>query len=127
MTQLFMDGPLALGWYMRRRDFIALVGGVAGAWSVAARAQQPEPIRRIGVLMNLTAGDPESHVKLAAFAQGLQEVGWTIGRNVRIEYRFGGGDGDLYRRYSAELIALAPEVILAAGGTSVGALQQATR
>jgi putative ABC transport system substrate-binding protein len=111
---------------IKRREFIAGLGSAA-AWPVVARGQQADRMRRIGVLMNLTAGDSESHVKLEAFAQGLQEAGWTIGRNVRIEYRFGGGDSDLYRKYAAELVALAPEVILAAGGTSVRALQQATR
>jgi putative tryptophan/tyrosine transport system substrate-binding protein len=108
---------------MRRREFIA---GVA-AWPLAARAQQGERVRRIGVLMNLAADDPETVRRMAAFVQGLQELGWTDGRNVRIEYRYGVGDADRYRRYAAELVALAPDVILAAGGTVVGALQQATR
>jgi putative ABC transport system substrate-binding protein len=111
---------------MRRREFIAGLGSAA-VWPLAAQAQQPERIRRIGVLMNLAADDPETLRRIAAFVQGLQELGWTDGRNVRIEYRYGMGDADRYRRYSAELVALAPDVILAAGGTVVGALQQATR
>jgi putative tryptophan/tyrosine transport system substrate-binding protein len=112
---------------MKRREFITLLGGAAAAWPVAARAQQPARVRLIGVLMNLTADDPASHLQLAAFAQGLQESGWAIGRNVRIEYRFGAGDNELYRKYAAELVGLAPDVIMTVGGTSAGALQQASR
>jgi putative ABC transport system substrate-binding protein len=111
---------------MKRREFITLLGGAA-AWPLAAWAQQPPRLRMIGALMNLTADNPLSHLQLAAFAQGLQEAGWAIGRNVRIEYRFGAGDGELYRKYAAELVALAPDVILTVGGTSTGALQQASR
>jgi putative ABC transport system substrate-binding protein len=110
---------------IRRRVFITLLGGAA-AWPFAARAQ-PARLRMIGVLLNLTADDPRSHFQLAAFAQGLQEAGWAIGRNVRIEFRFGAGDGELYRKYAAELAALAPDVILTVGGTSAGALRQASR
>ena len=111
---------------MRRRQFIAGLGSAA-AWPVVARAQQPARMRRIGVLMNLAADDPESLTRIAAFHQGLQEVGWNIGRNVQIDYRSGLGDADRYRRYAAELVALAPDVILATGGTTVKPLLQATR
>ena len=111
---------------MRRREFIAGLGGAA-AWPVVARAQQPARMRRIGVLMNLATDDPESLTRIAAFHQGLQEVGWNIGRNVQIDYRSGLGDADRYRRYAAELVALAPDVILATGGTTVKPLLQATR
>jgi putative ABC transport system substrate-binding protein len=111
---------------MKRRDFIALLGGAA-AWPLAARAQQPERIRRVGVLMNLTADDPEAPGRVAAFAQGLGELGWTIGRNVRIDYRWGANDPDRGRRYADELIALVPDVILASGSTAVRPLLQVTR
>jgi len=111
---------------MRRRTFIAGLGSAA-AWPVVARAQQPARMRRIGVLMNLATDDPESLTRIAAFHQGLQEVGWNIGRNVQIDYRSGLGDADRYRRYAAELVALAPDVILATGGTTVKPLLQATR
>ena len=111
---------------MRRREFIALIGGAA-TWPLTARAQQPDRMRRIGVLMPLAADDPEAQARLAAFAQGLQELGWTDGRNVRIDTRWGAGDADEIRKYAAELVALAPDVILAAGGAVVGPLLQATR
>ena len=103
-----------------------LLGGAA-AWPFAARAQQPERIRRVGVLMNLTADDPEAPGRVAAFAQGLGELGWTIGRNVRIDYRWGANDPDRGRRYADELIALVPDVILASGSTAVRPLLQVTR
>jgi putative ABC transport system substrate-binding protein len=111
---------------IRRREFVGLVGGAA-AWPLAARAQQRERMRRIGVLMGLAAGDPETPARLAAFAQGLQQSGWTIGRNVRVDYRFGAGDPDLYRQYAAELIALMPDVVLATAALSVEILRQQTR
>ena len=111
---------------MRRREVVRLLGG-AVAWPLAARAQQREQMRRIGVLMNLTADNPESPVRVAAFAQGLQELSWTVGRNVRIDTRWGAGDANLYRRYAEELIALAPEVVLGFGASIVGALQRASR
>ena len=111
---------------MKRRQFITILGGAA-AWPLAARAQQSERMRRIGVLMNLAADDPEAQVRLAAFHQGLQELGWTVGRNLRIDTRWGAGDADRYRRYSTELVALAPDVILAASGATVPWLLQATR
>jgi putative ABC transport system substrate-binding protein len=111
---------------MRRRDFITLLG-TAVARPVAARAQQREQMRRIGVLMNLGSDDAEGQARNAAFLQGLQELGWTVGRNVRIEYRWGAGDAELFRRYASELVALAPDVILAGGGAVVPSLLQATR
>jgi putative tryptophan/tyrosine transport system substrate-binding protein len=112
---------------LKRREFIALLGSAAVGWPLVARAQQPERMRRIGVLMNLTADDPESPVRIAAFLQGLQQLGWTDGRNVRIEYRWGGDEAERYHTYAAELVALAPDVILAGASTSVAALQQASR
>jgi putative tryptophan/tyrosine transport system substrate-binding protein len=112
---------------MRRREFITLIGGAAAAWPLAARAQQREQMRRIGVLMNLSSDDAEGQARNAAFLQGLQELGWTVGRNVRIEYRWGAGDAELFRRYASELVALAPDVILAGGGAVVPSLLQATR
>jgi putative tryptophan/tyrosine transport system substrate-binding protein len=90
---------------IRRREFITLLGGAA-AWPLAARAQQPERRRRIGVLMNLAADDPEGQARIGAFLQGLQELGWAIGRNVQIDYRWGQNNRD--RKYAAELAALAP-------------------
>src|SRR5262249_35237103 len=114
------------GARVRRREFITLLGG-AVAWPLAAPAQQPERMRRVGVLMNLAADDPEALARLAAFHQGLQEAGWVVGRNLRIEYRWGAGDADRFRRYAAELVALAPDVILATSGSTVPWLLQATR
>src|SRR5262245_26551795 len=112
---------------MRRREFIALISSGVAAWPLAARAQQAERMRRIGVLMNLAAADPEGEARLAAFLQALQGSGWTDGRNVRIETRLTAGDPERARAYAAELIALAPDVILADGGTTVGPLLNATR
>jgi hypothetical protein len=109
---------------MKRREFITLLGSAASAWPLAARAQQGERMRRIAVLMNLTADDPESAVRIAAFAQGLEQLGWTLGRNVQIDYRWGAGNTERIRGYAAELVALAPDVILAVGAVSVGPLQQ---
>src|SRR5262245_18702562 len=114
---------------MRRRDFITLLGGAAAAvtWPLAPRAQQPDRVRHVGVLMNLAAEDPESQRRVTAFVQGLQELGWTDGRNVRIETRWGVSDAEHNRRYAAELIALAPDVILASGTPVLVALQRETR
>ncbi len=112
---------------MRRREFITLLGGAAVGWPLAARAQQGERMRRIGVLMALAADDPEGQARLTAFVQGLQELGWTDGRNVRIDYRWPAGDAERTRRYATELAALAPDVILAGGGSVVPSLLQATR
>jgi putative ABC transport system substrate-binding protein len=111
---------------MRRRRFIALVGGAA-VWPLAAGAQQAGGVRRIGVLMTVTAEEPQGQAQLAAFAQGLQEFGWTVGRNIRIDYRWGAGDVDRFRKYAAELVALTPDVVLATAGSVVGAFQQASR
>ena len=112
---------------MRRRQFIALLGG-AGAWPLTARAQQGERMRRIGVLMNLASDDAEGQARRTAFAQGLQQFGWTDGRNARIEYRWAVGDAERIRKQAAELVTLAPDVILAASGVPVvTALLQATR
>ena len=112
---------------MRRREFISLLGGTAVAWPLVAHAQQPERMRRIGVLMGTAADDPESPLRVAAFAQGLGELGWTVGRNVQIDYRWGGGDPERFRRSASELAALAPNVILANATPAVLAVQQATR
>ena len=112
---------------MKRREFITLLGGSAAAWPLTARAQQGERVRRIGVLMALAADDPQSPVRVASFAQELQQLGWTIGRNVRIDYRWGAGNADNARKYAAELAALSPDVILANGSPSIMALQSATR
>src|SRR5215475_14891815 len=113
---------------LKRREFITLLGGAAAAWPLAAKAQQRERMRRIGVLVsNLAADDPEWLSRSNAFVQGLQERGWSNGGNVRIEYRWGLGDPDRQRKYAAELVALAPDVILAAGAAAVAALQQSNR
>ena len=111
---------------LNRREFIALVGGAA-ACPLAARAQQSERMRRVGVLMNRAATDPEGQARLAAFQQGLQQAIWSIGRNVRIDTRWGEDDLDLEAKYAAELIALAPDIIFASGTLSVAALQRVSR
>jgi putative ABC transport system substrate-binding protein len=112
---------------MKRREFITLLGGAAAAWPLAARAQQPGGMRRIGVLMNLAADDPEGQTRIAAFLKALQQLGWADGRNVRIDTRWGAGNADDFRKYAAELVALAPDVILATGAATVSPLLQATR
>jgi putative ABC transport system substrate-binding protein len=112
---------------VRRREFISFIGGAALAWPPAARAQQAERVRRVGMLLNLAADDPESAARIAAFAQGLQEFGWTIGRNVRIDYRWAAGDPRRFQKYAEELVALAPNILVAAATPSVLALQQATQ
>jgi putative ABC transport system substrate-binding protein len=112
---------------MRRREFITLLGGAVAAWPLPVRAQQSDQIRRIGVLMNLAAGDPEGQTRIGAFIRALQQLGWIDGRNARIDTRWGAGDADSFRRHAAELVALAPNVILAATSPAVGALHQATR
>src|SRR5262245_40170292 len=109
-----------------RREFITLLGGAA-AWPTAARAQQGERMRRIGVLLPAVASDPEYQARVGAFMQALALLGWTDGRNVRIETRWGAGDADHYREYAAELVALAPDVIVAAASPTVAALQRETR
>src|SRR5258708_39930467 len=99
---------------MRPREFISLIGGAVG-WPLAARAQQPERMRRIAVLLQTAEGDPQARIEVAAFLRGLQELGWSEGRNVRIDTRWGGGNADRIRKYAAELVALAPEAVLAPG------------
>ena len=111
---------------MRRREFIALIGGAAVIFPLSASAQQPDRMRRIGVLISLAADDPEGQARLAAFVQGLRELGMTEGREVRIDIRWTAGNPDSARKYAAELVALAPDVILASGGTVVGSLLKAT-
>jgi ABC-type uncharacterized transport system substrate-binding protein len=111
---------------MRRREFISLLGGAA-AWPLAAGAQQGERVRRIGVLMAQAANDPEGQARIAAFLQGLQELGWSVGRNLRIDIRWSAGNADDTHKYAAELVALAPDIILASTTPSVAALLQATR
>jgi putative tryptophan/tyrosine transport system substrate-binding protein len=111
---------------MKRREFIAGLGSAA-IWPVVVRAQQSQRMRRIGVLINVAEGDPTLPVLLAAFEQGLQELSWTVGGNIRIDYRFGAADPDLIRKYAEELVALAPDVILAQGASAVGPLRQVTR
>jgi putative ABC transport system substrate-binding protein len=112
---------------MKRREVITLLGGAAVAWPLAARAQQGERVRRIGVLMYRSESDPRGLDYITAFAQGLAELGWTVGRNVRIEYRWGAGNLDRFRSYAADLVALSPDVVLATAGSIVGAFQQASR
>jgi putative ABC transport system substrate-binding protein len=109
---------------MKRREFIALLGGAAATWPLAARAQQTARVRRICVLMSTAVDDPQDQARLAAFAQGLQELGWTIGRNLRIDYRWGASSPDNTRKYAAELAALAPDVMLTSGTIALAAVQQ---
>src|SRR5437868_2318204 len=114
---------------MRRREFITLLGGAAASsvsWPLVARAQQPERMPRIGVLSNLSQDDPEAPARDAAFVQGLQQLGWIDGRNVRIDYRYAEADPAQFRRFAGELVALAPDVVLAYTSPAVTALQQAT-
>ena len=111
---------------MRRRDFIAGLGSTA-AWPLVARAQQRERLRRIAVFLPSAATDPESMSRIAALLQGLQELGWTDGRNVRIDFRWGAGEGDQYRKIATELIALGPDVVVASGTLTVAAFQRTSR
>ena len=111
---------------MRRREFITLLGGVAVSWPVAAEAQQP-PMRRIGVLMNRAADDPDAQARITAFRQRLQQLGWTDGSNIQIDTRWGEDDVDRERKGAAELVALAPDIILASGTLSVAELQKVSR
>jgi putative ABC transport system substrate-binding protein len=114
--------------HLRRREFIAALGGAAVSWPLGARAQQPERVRRIGVLTDLPSDDAEAQLRNAAFLQGLQTLGWMVGRNLRIDFRWGtGGDADRLRAYAAELVALAPDAILAVAITPLVQMQQATR
>src|SRR5260221_4522266 len=104
---------------MRRREFITLIGAAA-AWPLAGRAQQGDQMRRVGVLIGIAANDPDAQTRLAAFVQNLQQLGWTDGRNVRIDYRWGGGDADRVRKYAAALLALRPDLVFASGGAREG-------
>jgi putative ABC transport system substrate-binding protein len=112
---------------MRRREFITLLGNAAATWPFAARAQQPERMRRIGVLMSRAWDDPQGQARLAAFQQALQQLGWSDGRNMRMDLRWGENDADRARRYAQELVALAPDILLADGTVSSTALQHITR
>src|SRR4051812_12067878 len=103
---------------MKRREFITLLGGAAAAWPLAARGQETARMRRIGFLTSQAADDPVSQAYMAALLQGLQESGWTVGRNVRIDSRWGAVDPELKRKYAAELVALAPDVIVATGDSN---------
>src|SRR5215470_14586832 len=104
---------------MKRREFITLLGGEAAAWPLTARAQQGDRMRRIGVLINRAADDPEGQARLAALKQGLVQLGWTDGRNVRIDTRWGEDDAERARKYAAELVTLSPDVIVASGSLGV--------
>jgi putative tryptophan/tyrosine transport system substrate-binding protein len=112
---------------MRRREFITFLGGAAVGWPFAARAQQPDRVRRVGVLFPLTADDPETQARKAVFEQSLNHLGWTVGRNLQIDYRLAGGAADPIRRSAAELVALAPDVLMTFGSATIGPVQQATR
>jgi putative ABC transport system substrate-binding protein len=112
---------------IERRKFLATLGGAAAAWPLAARAQQADRMRRIGVLTPYPADDAEGHARLTAFAQALQQSGWTLGQNVRIDYRWGPGNADIMRKYATELVALGPDVVLASTSAAVAALLDASR
>jgi putative ABC transport system substrate-binding protein len=112
---------------MKRREFMTLLGGAAAVWPLAARAQQRKQMRRIGALMPYSANDPQVQSRNAAFLQGLQQLGWSVGNNVEIDYRWSGGNEDDTRKYAAELVALAPDVIFTAGSAGAGPLRRATR
>src|SRR6516225_5383295 len=119
--------PGQRGARMRRREFIALLGGAAVAWPLAARAQQGERMRRIGVLLSTSEGDRQRQAQLAAFVQRLTELGWAGGRNARLDVRWTAGNVDAARKYATELVALAPDVIVTDTSFNVAAMQQATR
>ena len=112
---------------MRRREFITLLGGAAAAWPLATRAQQPDRMRHIGVLMNLAESDPEGQGYLAAFRQRARELGWVERRNIQLEYRWTVGSPDRARAFAAELVGMKPDVILVGGGTALSAMMEATR
>ena len=113
--------------HLRRREFIFTLGGAAAAWPLAARAQQDGRLRRVGVLDSLTPDDPVGQARNAAFLQGLRQLGWIDGRNVQIDTRWAAGDDERLRRYAAELLALAPDAIMATGSHAVAPLLRATR
>jgi putative ABC transport system substrate-binding protein len=111
---------------VRRREFVTLLGGAAVAWPLAARAQQTERVRRVGVLLPLIAGDPEAEARKAVFEQTFQELGWTVGRDLQIDYRLAGAGAEPVRKHAGELVALAPDVIMTMGSVTIGPVQQAT-
>jgi putative tryptophan/tyrosine transport system substrate-binding protein len=112
---------------LKRREFITLIGGAMAAWPLAARAQQPGTVRRIGMLLSTSETDPEGQSRVAALRQGLQELGWTEGRNIKIDYRWGAGDPGRQRAYAAELVASNPDVIFATPSSALAAVQRETR
>ncbi|MFL6798524.1 MAG: ABC transporter substrate-binding protein [Xanthobacteraceae bacterium] len=112
---------------MMRREVVTLLGGVAAAWPLAVRAQQGERVRRVGVLMNASSEHPAAQAQIAALQQGFQEAGWSVGRNLRIDMRWSGGDVARLRKQAAELVALGPDVVVAGVGPTTQALQQASR
>jgi putative ABC transport system substrate-binding protein len=112
---------------VRRRDFITLLGGATAAWPLAARAQQGERVRRIGMLLNLRESNPRGKATVAAFVQRLKELGWTDGRNLQLDIRWGGDDTDRYRQYARELVALFPDLVLGSSSAVVATLQQVSR
>src|SRR6266702_1710607 len=111
---------------MRRREFIALLGGAAVSWPLAAHAQQPERVRRIGRADGI-ADDVEAKARIAAFLQALRQLGWTDGRNVQFDYRFGGGDAGRLRTYAAELVVLRPDVVLVSASLALAAMGEQAR
>src|SRR5262249_36306038 len=124
LTHLAREGRMTVT--IRRRELLAALGGTM-AWPLAAWAQRPDRMRRVGVLMHLAADDPEGQSRVAAFLQGLQEAGWAVGRNVNIDVRVAGGEAARFRKYAMELVALAPDVILTSAPPSIRAMQEATR
>jgi putative ABC transport system substrate-binding protein len=112
---------------IRRREFVTLLGGAAATWPLALRAQQPERMRRVGALMNTAVNSADGQARFAAFVDGLQQLGWTDGRNARLDVRWAAGDPERIRRYATELVALVPDVILASGGTTLGPLRRVSR
>ena len=128
MTAVAERGTEGAYVHMRRREFITLLGGAAASWPLAARAQQPDRMRQVGVLMGAVANSPDGQARIAAFQQGMQQLGWTEGRNVRIDTRWpAAGNADDIRRFAEELVALSPDVILATGSISIAPLLQRTR
>src|SRR5437016_4485629 len=127
MTESLSPLRMLLSRHTKRREFITLLGGATVAWPLATRAQQPERPRRIGVLMNRAADNPEGQDRLAAFHQGLQELGWKVGRNVLIDTRWSEDNADRSAKYAAELVTLAPDIVLTSGTLAVTALQHISR
>jgi len=121
-----MSRPQPLGVIMRRREFLGIVGSAA-AWPLASAAQQPGRVRRVGWLYILGSDDPETHARQRVFEQALQELGWTVGGDLKIDYRTAGGDSGHLNRYAAELVALTPDVLVTVGSVTIGPMQQATR